>query len=219
MAVVSNTGYKVIAILSCLLLSGFVSTGSEEYAPVDDLAQLVEMINASSSKTNTIHSGFIQKKHLEFLDETIVSRGQFWFRKENDLRWAYEEPFEYVIIIHGGKFYIKDGEKVSTYDMESNAVFREINELIVGMVQGTVMEQDRFEIEAFENDRNYLVKLVPRDEGMRGVISKMEVVVDKKDLTVSEMIMRESETDYTVITFIEKRLNESIPDAVFTIDF
>jgi outer membrane lipoprotein-sorting protein len=219
MAGVSKAGLIVIVIISCLLLSGFISAGSEDYTPVDNLDQLVEMINASASKINTIHSGFIQKKHLEFLDETIVSRGQFWFRKENSLRWAYEDPFEYVIIIHDGKFYIKDGENVSTYDMDSNAMFREINELIVGMVQGTVMERDKFEIEAFENERNYLFKLVPRDEGMQGVISKMEVVVDKKDLTVSEMIMRESEMDFTVITFIDKRLNEPIPDPVFTTDF
>ena len=204
------------SILSYILLSSLTLVGSGEFTPVEDLDKLVEQLNNHAANTWSIQSRFIQKKQLEFLDETIVSKGRFWFRKENSLRWAYDEPYEYAIIISGGKFQIKDGEKVSAYDIESNTAFREINDLIIGMVRGSVMEEDKFDIKAFENEQQYLVKLVPRDINMRSVISNMEIYFDKEDLTVAEIMMKESESDYTVITFFDKQINETIPDPVFT---
>jgi len=204
------------SILSYILLLSLTWVGSGDFTPVEDLEKLGEQLNIQAANTGSIQSRFIQKKQLEFLDETIVSKGRFWFRKENSLRWAYEEPYEYAIIISDGKFHIKDGEKVSAYDIESNTAFREINDLIIGMVQGSVMDQDKFDIKAFENEQQYLVKLVPRDVNMRSVISNMEIYFDKEDLTVAEIMMKESESDYTVITFFDKQINETIPDPVFT---
>jgi outer membrane lipoprotein-sorting protein len=209
----------VISFLSFILLPGFTRMGQDELIPVENLDELVEKLNDNAKTITTIQSVFIQKKQLEFLDETIVSRGRFWFRKENSLRWAYEEPYTYAIIIHQGKFQIKDGEKVSAYDIESNAAFREINDLIIHMVQGNIMDQDKFEMEAFENDHHYRVRLVPLDQQMKDVISDMEIFFNKTDLTVSEIIMKESESDYTLITFIDKQINEPISDPVFTTDY
>ncbi|MEN8157078.1 MAG: outer membrane lipoprotein carrier protein LolA [Bacteroidota bacterium] len=206
----------LLFILSISLLPVFGSVEQREFTPVENMEAMVELINANALKTESIQSNFIQTKQLEFLDETIVSKGKFWFRKENSLRWVYETPYEYAIIIHNGKFHIRDGEQVNSYDIESNAVFREINDLIVGMVQGDVANQDKFELAAFESGNQFLIRLVPREADMRKVISEMEVYFDKDDLMVSEIVMNEGESDRTVITFVDRRINETIPDAVFT---
>ncbi len=211
-------GLAILIILSCMVFPVYSMAGTDEFRAVEDLNSLVKKLNDHSATIVTIQSSFIQKKQLDFLDETIVSKGKFWFRKENQLRWAYEEPFEYEIIINGGKFQIKDGESVSAYDIDSNEAFREINDLIIGMVQGRILEEHQFEMQAYENSQFYLVKLVPGDPNMRKVISDMDIYFSKGDLTVSEIIMRESETDYTVITFFDKRFNETIPDPVFSTD-
>ncbi len=211
-----------LALLFFLTISplpGFGSVEQGEFTPVENMDAMVELINTNALKTESIQSEFIQKKQLEFLDETIVSRGKFWFRKENSLRWVYETPFEYAIIIHNGKFHIKDGEQVTSYDIESNMVFREINDLILGMVQGNVANQDKFKLAAYENRNQFLIRLVPRDPDMKRVISEMEVYFDKDDLMVSEIVMNEGENDRTVITFVDRRINETIPDAVFTTDY
>lgn len=188
------------------------------YQPVEDVEKVIERLNKSSREIFSIKSRFTQKKQLDFLDETIVSKGSFWFRKENSLRWAYTEPFEYVILLNAGKFTIIDGSSVNEYDIDSNAAFREINDLIIGMVQGRVLEQGKFEIEVFENGSSYLVKLVPRDPGIRKVISGMDLTFDLQDLAVTRIVMYEGEKDYTVITFTDKRFNETIPDTIFSAD-
>ena len=46
----------------------------------------------------------------------------------------------------------------------------------------------------------------------------MEVYIDKKDLTVGKIIMFESERDFTVITFSNKKLNEQLHDSIFSAD-
>ena len=204
-------------IIPCLLVLGF-EWQSTEFIPVKDLTALEEQLNSNLANINSIKSDFIQQKELEYLDETIVSKGQFWFKKENQLRWAYNEPFEYAIILNKGKFIIQDESIVSVYDIDSNQAFREINNLIINLVKGNLMEYDTFEIEAFENNTQYLVKLVPIDTNMRKVISNMEVYIDKNDLTVGKILMHESESDFTVITFINKKLNEQIPDSIFSAD-
>lgn len=211
-----NARMFMLWVFSLTALSGHCFNLQDGFKPVEDPGQLVERLNENALKIETISSSFIQKKQLEFLDEIIISKGAFWFRKENDLRWAYKEPFEYVIVIHGGKFQIRDGEEVSAFDIESNPAFAEINKLIVGMVSGNITPE-KFELEAFENNEQYLVRLYPREGTMKKVISTMELYFDKSDLSVAQVIMKESEKDYTVITFIDKQINEPIADTVFSI--
>ncbi len=211
---------KYILILLFSLIFGLCATplaeAQEGFTKVHEPTKVLQELNESGKSISSIKSSFIQEKHLQFLDETIISRGSFWFRKENSLRWAYLEPFEYAIIIHGSSFQILDGEHLSSYDIESNAAFREINNMIVGMVQGKVSQEERFTLEILENNQHFLVKMEPRDPGMRGVFSKMEVYFLKRDLQVDQVIIREGEEDFTLIRFLERTINESIADSVFT---
>lgn len=210
--------YIVLWILAFVLLSASGFAKQDGFSPVENTEQLMLKLNKHAGTIETIQSNFIQKKQLEFLDETIISKGSFWFKKDNNLRWAYQDPFDYVIIIHQGKFSIRDGEQVSAYDIASNPAFAEINKLIVDMVRGNITDE-RFEMVAFESNSQYLVRLVPKDESMKEVIATMEIYFSKSDLAVAEVIMKESEKDYTVITFIDKKINEAIEDSVFSVDY
>ena len=194
-------------------------TAQETYHAVGDPGALTDQLNKRSGEISSITSRFTQEKHLEFLDETIVSKGHFWFKRESSLRWAYEEPFEYLIILHEGQFMIRDGEDVSSFDIESNAVFQEINDLIIGMVGGNVMDEDRFVIGMKESSKHYLISLEPREAELKEVISGMEVYFDKGDLMVSRIVMKENAADYTVISFSERKTNEHVSEAVFSTDY
>ncbi|MDX2430053.1 MAG: outer membrane lipoprotein carrier protein LolA, partial [Bacteroides sp.] len=197
--------YIVLWILALVLLSASGFRKQDGFSPVENKEQLMLKLNKQAGTIETIQSNFIQKKQLEFLDETIISKGSFWFKKDNNLRWAYQDPFDYVIVIHQGQFSIRDGEQVSAYDIDSNPAFAEINKLIVDMVRGNITDE-RFEMVAFESNSQYLVKLVPKDETMKEAIATMEIYFSKSDLAVAEVIMKESEKDYTVITFIDKKI-------------
>ena len=193
------------------------NTTQDGYTPVKDIKALEIKINQASAKTETIVSDFIQEKHLEYLDAVIESSGKFWFKKDDQLRWEYTEPFKYIIVINDGKFIISDEGDVSEYDTKSNKAFKKINDLIINSVSGGLLEGDEFDVTAFENSTTYLVKLIPKNSDMEKVLSNIEMTFDKTNLSVSQIVMRESEQDFTIMKFTNKRFNDKISEDIFTI--
>jgi len=209
---------KRIITIALLVGSSILAFGQDKsYTPVTDMKDVETKLNNASVQTSTITCDFTQEKHLEYLDETIISKGKFWFKKENRLRWEYMTPFKYLILLTNGKFIIKDEKKTSQYDINSNKAFQEINNLIISSVRGTLISDGKFDVVAFENATTYLIRLTPKDAQMKKIIKKTELTFDKKDLSVSKVKMIENEKDYTIITFINKKLNEIIQDNIFTV--
>ncbi len=211
-----NTRIKIIIML--IIAAQTLNSQNNTYVKVNDIKQLEAKLNENSNKNNTIQSDFVQNKTIEYLDETIVSKGKFWFKKSNNLRWEYNEPFNYIITIKDGKFTIKDGNKISNYDINTNAVFKEINDLLISMAEGNMIKDDKFFVEAFENKTSYLLKLTPKNENMKNFINKTEVYIDKTDLSVYKIIMLESESDFTEILFTNRKFNEEIRDNIFIVN-
>jgi outer membrane lipoprotein-sorting protein len=208
-----------ILILVFLFIKSVVfSQDALKYYPVSNLHEIEQKLAANSAKINSIKSDFIQEKHLEFLNDTIITKGKFWFQKENFLRWEYTSPFKYIIVINNGKFIVKDEDKVSEFDINSNKAFQQVNNLIISSVKGSLMEENMFEIKAFKNETTYLLALVPKDINMKNVLNKIELYFDAETLDVIKVKMIENEQDYTIISFINKKYNETIPTSTFIVN-
>jgi len=94
-------------------------------------------------------------------------------------------------------------------------MFRQINDIMLRMVNGTILESEDFEFEYFENPSSYKLQLTPQDENMQEFLSGISLFINKTDFTADEMLMLEKSGDYTRIRFINKRLNEEIPKHTF----
>jgi len=117
---------KILIVIFLFSLKFTIYSQNSSYTEIKDLKILENKIEANTSKINTIISDFVQEKKLDYLDATITSKGKFWFKKSNFLRWEYFEPYKYLIVINAGKFYIKNESKVSVYDVNTNKVFKEV---------------------------------------------------------------------------------------------
>lgn len=210
---------KPFPILLALLAAAATNLSAQPagFQAAADPESVAKLLTGQAAEIRTIQSSFVQKKQLQYLDETITSKGSFWFKRDNSLRWEYLEPFHYTIVLHEGIFRIIDGDQVSEFDVASNPVFGEINDMIIGMVQGDILKEDRFGMQYFENQDTFLAILEPLASDVKEVIAQMEITFDKTDLMVSEITMREGELDYTVISFLDRRINETVPDSVFRI--
>ncbi len=207
----------IFLILFMLSFSSF-SQEKGKFNTVKNIKELEQKLNTNSAKINSITSDFTQEKHLAYLNDVIVTKGKFWFKKENKLRWEYTSPFEYIIIINNGKFIIKDEDKINEFDINSNKAFQEVNNLIINSVKGTLLEEGKFEITAFKSTSSYLVVLIPKDNEMKKVLNKIELYFDISSLNISKVKMIENEDDYTIISFINRKLNEDIPASTFIIN-
>jgi outer membrane lipoprotein-sorting protein len=189
---------------------------AQNFKSVKDTAALKARIEQMSKAISTIESDFTQEKNLSVLSEKVVSKGHFIFKKENMLRWEYNVPYKYLIVINKDKIWIKDDKKTSKYDMNSNKVFREINDIMLSCVQGNIFKSGKFKVVYFENEKYYKLELTPLQKTMKESLKKINMYFDKNVTSVSKLDMIEPNDDYTTLEFINKKLNGPVQDNIFT---
>ena len=200
------------------MLLGFSAFPQDQTAELKNPALFRKKLADATQLTNTIESAFNQEKSLSVLSEKILSKGKFYFKKKNMLRWEYTNPFTYLIILNNGKILIRDEEKENLFDSRTNKVFGEINSILLGCAQGTLLNDERkFQSSYFETSNSYLVKMKPNDHLMKNIFSEIFIYFDKNDYSVSRLIMNEASGDFTTIKFSEKKLNVPIPDNMFRV--
>ncbi len=199
-----------------ILLCPFVNA-AQSYKLVKDSVALKLKIEAMSKATTSIESDFTQEKSLSVLSEKIISKGHFVFKKDNLLRWEYQTPSKYLIVINKEKIIIKDEKKTSKYDMNSNKVFKEINDIMLSCVQGTIFKSAKFKTIYFENDKQYKLELWPQVKNMKETFKKINLYFDKTVTSVTKMEMIESNEDLTLLDFTNKKINGPVLETIFTV--
>lgn len=213
---VMNRIYKIV-FAGVFLVTLFSPCAEAQHKPLPDENTFRQKLEEMAATTQSIKSDFKQEKHLSILSNALISEGELIFKKPNLLKWAYEKPFQYVIVLDGKEIKMKDEEKTSTFDITSSKTFKQINDLIVSSVNGDILKEDQFDITYFQDEKNYIAFLVPKDAQMKKFVSKIELFFDKNDLTVNRLILREPNDDYTLINFSEKKINSNITDEAFRI--
>jgi outer membrane lipoprotein-sorting protein len=208
-----------LLIFICLMLLGFgfAAQGQESLQPIQDKAAFEEKLKSVSKEVQSIESAFIQTKHLSFLEEAIKSQGYFYYQDGN-LRWEYQKPFEYLILIKGDKIHLKDENRTNTFDARSNKIFQMVNKIMLSIVRGELTAQEDFEMEYLEGPEEYLVKLSPKQEQVKTMLTSIQLSLDKQEMQVQKCKMVEASGDYTLIEFNERKLNVKIPNEIFTLN-
>jgi outer membrane lipoprotein-sorting protein len=70
----------------------------------------------------------------------------------------------------------------------------------------------------FENKNSSLIELTPITKGLKDLFKTITVIADKKDFSVTSILMQELSGDNTLIRFTNKELNAAIADNLFTIN-
>jgi outer membrane lipoprotein-sorting protein len=204
-----------LSVFLCFFMFSFGQ--SDGMKPIADVESVKKRLEKSAAETMDISAAFLQEKHLNVLEEMITSRGVFYFKKENKVRWNYDSPFDYLIVINGQKMYVNDEGREKQYDLKSSRMFREINKIVLGTVQGNLFTSPDYTSTFFENRDYILIKMVPVDVKMRGFIREIGLYLDKGDFTVAKLRMEESEGDFTLIHFSSKKVNSGLKDDLFYI--
>ena len=208
---------KIILVITLLITGYSAKAQLAGYSPVADLPKFKEQFAAIAKKTVTIKSDFVQEKNLSMLSEKIVSKGGFWFKKDNLLRMEYFKPFDYLMILNGDNMYIRDGQKESRVSTKSNKLFQQINKIIMGCVQGTVFDNTDFITKVYENKNTYLVEMSPAGKVLKEFFKTIDVIIDKSDYEVNTIEMNENSGDNTIIRFTNRAINIDIPNEIFVI--
>ncbi len=206
-----------LTVLACVFI---LSTKAQPagFTTMKNTGGFKQKLTQVNQKTQTIQSDFVQEKHLDVFAEDIVSKGKFWYKKHNKLRWQYTHPFNYLIVINGENISIKDDKKVNRFNSSSNKVFKQVNQMMTDIIQGNIFSNTGdFSFNYFENATHFLVIMSPKSKDMKEFLQKINVYFDKNDLSVSRLTMDELSGDYTNITFTNKKMNQAISDEKFIV--
>lgn len=207
--------YKAFITLFIVLAAFTANAQHAGYTQLTDLSAFKAQFAATAQKTTSIKSDFVQEKNLSMLAEKITSKGKFWFKKENMVRMEYTSPSKYLMIINRDNILVKDEQKENKINTKSNKLFQQINRIIVDCVQGTILSNPDFKVKVFENKGSYLVELSPLSKGIKDFFKSINISIDKKDNSVSNIDMEEPSGDNTTIHFLNKEINATLPDALF----
>ena len=122
----------------------------------------------------------------------------------------------YIAIFKNDKLYINDDGKKSDVDLASSKAFKSLNNLIVKSVKGDMFDEGKFKITYFKHPTYYKAIFYPLDNTMRKLIHEIELKFDISTLDVTEVKMKESSEDYTLLKFLNQKLNVSVPDSEFS---
>jgi outer membrane lipoprotein-sorting protein len=206
-------------LLTCLFfLAALILHAQQKPLDPAGIAKLRAGVRAASAGTSTISSDFTQEKEMQIMKDKIISSGKFYFKKEKLLRWEYTTPYSYLIVINNTKISVKDEQKTSTFNLSANKVFAEINNIIMGSVQGTLLSDDKtFSPEFYENGASYIARLKPLSAKLKESLSEIVIFFDKSDFSVTRIEMYEPNKDCTRISFTGKKFNLAIPDEKFVV--
>lgn len=129
----------------------------------------------------------------------------------------YIQPYSYIMILNGGKIYIKEGQKENKISANSNKVFQQVNRILIDCVGGSMLDNPDFQSRIFERSGTFLVELIPLTKNLRELYKNINILIDKKDYTATAIEMFELSGDKTIIRFQNKILNAQIDDSVFNI--
>jgi outer membrane lipoprotein-sorting protein len=205
-------------LLFILTLLGFAAVSNAQLKPMDvgAVSRLRAAMKEAALKTSSLTADFSQEKEMTMMEENLISDGKFYFKKEKFLRWEYIHPYRYVIIINNDLITLQDGERTSTFNTQTGKEFREINNLIIGSINGTLLNDDKnFTSSFFDAPDASVVKLKPLSPGLKATLSEIAIWIDKATLTVNKLEMTEVNGDKTRITFSEKQINRPVPDEKF----
>jgi len=211
--------YHIIFISLLILLNNNTFADSLNVESMKNVNEFLTQVEKESKNTLSISSDFTQEKHLSFISEKVISKGKFYFKKENLLRWEYIEPYEYLIVINGDRFYIRDNDRVISFDIKSSKMFTEINDIMLSALTGDIFkDKTKFTPAFFETRSEYIIKLLPASGNMKKFLTKIVLFFSKVDYSLIKLQMIEKNADKTDITFSNKIMNNEIPDEKFNID-
>lgn len=202
-------------VVVCLFTIFGLITYSQKQLTTEEVKAFKSKIEQGTKQMKSMKTDFNQNKHLSFMSNDVISKGKMFLNEEGFLKWEYIAPSKYSIIFKNNMVYIDDNGKKNSVNA-NNEVFKRINKLISGSINGQLFNDKEFVISYFKEGNQTLAKFLPSDKGLKKYIQEVFLYFPNNETTVSKVKLIEPSGDYTEITFVNKEINAKIDPKIFT---
>jgi len=207
------------AIATAFIALGTVARASDaSVPPLNDSRPVLQELQRKMSEVRSLYLEFTQERHLKLFSEPLKSEGVMLLDRPALIRWETTAPYQSILL----------GNHKSVAQFESNN--GKWTKLKLGFPQllRRVMEQialiHQGKLDALTNDFTMSVatgkdvtvlKLAPKEETMRSMMSLLEVRLQPDFSATREVLMYEPGDDFTRIIFTRERHNVTFPAGTF----
>ena len=208
---------KITGLLLCLLLTLTAQAQSLKKVDAARQRQLIERINRSAAGITTLECRFTQVKTLRFLNDKMTSSGRMLFMADGRrLRWEYQQPYQYTLVINGEKVYIKSARNTQTIDIRQSRLFQSIAEMMMNSVTGKSLTSSAdFGCTMYSGGDEWVAQLTPKRKEMKKMFKEIRLHFSAQQQMVTQVEMTEPSGDTTVITLKDVKTNGRIDTKMF----
>jgi outer membrane lipoprotein-sorting protein len=189
--------------------------GAHAMARCSSTATCLQAIEQAQKETRTLAAAFVQVKHLNLLEEPLVSSGRFVFKRPDRMLLKIEQPQPASVVINGQDVQIPNlpaRERQALGNLPIASTFTKLGAIFTGSMQEL---QGNFEVAAFEEDGTIHVRLVPRRSAGQAMFQTIEIVFSGADLTARQIQLQDVLGDTVQITLRDVQRNIEVPDSTF----
>lgn len=178
---------------------------------------MIEQINQAAAAVHSLSCDFTQTKESRLLKESIVSTGHFYYTDRDQLRWEYQHPYPYCLMIDGQKIQIVSGDKSETIDMQKSMTAKRIAQVVMKGAKGKFLDdRQNFDVEMQVNGTDWTAVLTPKQSKMKRLFVKAEICFDTKQQMMTRMTLYEKSGDKTTIVLSNIQKNVALDAQLFS---
>lgn len=206
-------------ILTIILLSMYTLVSAQTgMKQIDPSVTFNKRLAEEAVRLQSIESDFTQVKYLDVFDEKVISKGRFYFKKENKICLDYTSPLNYLMVINGEKLKIISEGKTSLVNLGSNPMMNEMKAMLSACMIGDLSQlTSGYQVDYFENAMLYKVNIWPVSQAIKAYLREIVICIDKKSMLVKNLRLSESEKDYTEYEFTNQKYNTLTSDEKFSV--
>jgi outer membrane lipoprotein-sorting protein len=171
-------------------------------------------IQAAAAHVQAVSADFVQEKHLPILAKPLISKGRFYYRRPDSLRWEYTSPIRSVLLMHDGETrrFVQSDKGMVEDDGARLQAMQFVMPEISGWLAGHFQDNPLFKASLHGTNR---ILLVPTDAGMARFIQRIELVMSSRPGVIEEVLIYESKDAYTRMIFSNTTVNPRLDDRIF----
>jgi outer membrane lipoprotein carrier protein len=209
---------SVLALLVSALPAVAQEPPLSSLSGADKLNAVLERVSAAQTGLETIKARFSQRKESRLLAEPSVSRGVFYYKAPDRVRWEYDPPRSMSVVL-------SDGVALTYRPAERRAERIEIGRMqrrVFGFLTATepLDQLTRYFSVTLRDpgDRgNLVIVLDPTSYHVKKRLSSVTVEIDRQRYLPVAVSYVERDGDSTSFAFSDIRVDQPVPDGLFSL--
>jgi len=168
----------------------------------EKVAALVQRVSQVQASATTLTSEFEQRKTSRLLAEPSVSRGRFYYKAPDSVRWDYEQPRPMTVLLTGGVAitYLPAEKRAERVEV-GRAQRRVLRFISAAEPLERLKQYFSFTFQDPGDAGNYRLELEPTVHQIKKRLQRVDIEIDRSSLLPVKVAYTEADGDTTAYVF------------------